>query len=531
MATLGIQSDAFNADQLNLVTAAAGLFGLLVETRRVGDFAGLAGMIVRGGATAAAMPPDDVPTLEIGPETEPVNAPGGKEVDFGQNVFLPSCLRGRQLLTPEANQIAWLARRGAEETLVAVAGKTIWALAQAVKTPRLRVATPLPGLKPDERLCQLLNGESFLRALPVYLFARAVAPGPRWEPPPLRACLVVDDPNLHWISYGRINYPLLAAFARAHRFHAAMAMVPLDTWWTHAGAAALFRNNADVVSLLVHGNNHKHFELADPALRHTADELALEALTRMEQFEQQAALPVDRVMAPPHGVCRPEMMAALARQGYEGMTTNRWSLWKHNPPSSLPADTGMRPADILDGGCPVVNRFRFRSEICRNEIVIAALLGQPVIPYGHHLDFANNMDAVRHTAEFLNGLGEVKWMRMADIFATNFEQHVAGGTLHLRPYARHVRVQLPDGVNAIHVEAPAGASASGGAITFRWRGAAGIEQRRANLGERIEVPAKVEIKVTISEAAPNRPSAGRPRRRPQLWLRRLAAELRDRLLS
>ena len=60
MATLGIQSDAFNADQLNLVTAAAGLFGLLVETRRVGDFAGLAGMIVRGGATAAAMPPDDV---------------------------------------------------------------------------------------------------------------------------------------------------------------------------------------------------------------------------------------------------------------------------------------------------------------------------------------------------------------------------------------------------------------------------------------------------------------------------------------
>ena len=155
--------------------------------------------------------------------------------------------------------------------------------------------------------------------------------------------------------------------------------------------------------MLAHCNNHSRYELAQPLDNGAQDALVAQSLARIQAFERKTHVRVDRVMAPPHGVCAPEMFSALRAGGYEGVTTNRWSLWLHNPPDQLSMDFGLRPATWL-GGLPVLSRFRFKSSICAGEFLMTALLGQPIIPYGHHHDFADDMTHVRNVIEMVNSL-------------------------------------------------------------------------------------------------------------------------------
>jgi len=182
---------------------------------------------------------------------------------------------------------------------------------------------------------------------------------------------------------------------------------------------------------LVHGNDHWHGELARPLRNGERDEIVLQSLKRIESLERRAGIHVDRVMAPPHGVCAPEMLDALRTGGYEGMTTNRWSLWKHNPPARLPASLGLQPADLLGGGLPVLNRFRFKSSISHGETIMAAVMRQPVIPYGHHQDFAGGLAHVQAAVEKVNSLGAVRWMSLREILETNFEHRIDRVTFYV----------------------------------------------------------------------------------------------------
>ena len=53
----------------------------------------------------------------------------------------------------------------------------------------------------------------------------------------LAAAFLVDDPNLHWTSYGHLSYPEIVRHANEHDYHVAMAMVPIDTGAAHPAAA------------------------------------------------------------------------------------------------------------------------------------------------------------------------------------------------------------------------------------------------------------------------------------------------------
>ena len=100
-----------------------------------------------------------------------------------------------------------------------------------------------------------------LAAVALIHFLRAVSAPAGWRPPPLRATMHFDDPNLRWRSYGFINYGELLEHADAHGYHVAMATIPLDAGRPSRAAAALFRERPDRLSLVFHGNDHVKGEL------------------------------------------------------------------------------------------------------------------------------------------------------------------------------------------------------------------------------------------------------------------------------
>ena len=454
----------------------------------------------------------------------------GDKISFSRSDAIPTILQGKTLLTHE---VTFSDRLRSLTTLdnVAIRGRgVIWKVAAHRKGKTFVVATPPPRLDREQRLSELLNGETFLHALPVWLFLKELANGTAWAAPPLRACLVVDDPNLHRPAYGHIDYGDLIEFAQSRPFHAAMATVPLDGWWTSPVAVRLFRENQVALSLLIHGNDHLHYELARPKSAEERFSLVSQSLTRTLAVERKTGLLVDRIMAPPHGVCPPEMINALLVHGYEGLTTNRWSLWNCYPPRSLPEDSGLRPADILGDGLPILSRFRFKSPICQNELLIAALFRQPIIPYGHHHDFSGGMVDVSTAVEAVNGLGPVDWMSMKRILETNFERRIEGETFRIRIFSRRVQGTMPPHTTHLQVELPASAARSNSTRIVEWAHEHSPHRILGEIEEPIPIPAGSAFEVRLVTPRPAYIDSGRAvRNRPSALMRRLVSEARDRL--
>ena len=129
------------------------------------------------------------------------------------------------------------------------------------------VALSPPELDDGLALRHFLNERQFLRLLPLIHFLREVTSDLRWRPPPLRACFIFDDPNLHRESYGFLAYGAMAAHARRHGYHAAIATIPFDGWYASPRAVRTFAANRDHLSLLVHGNDHVQALLSRALLR------------------------------------------------------------------------------------------------------------------------------------------------------------------------------------------------------------------------------------------------------------------------
>jgi len=445
-------------------------------------------------------------------------------IEFSAHLILPAFLRGRKIVLGKESGWQFLDDPKLGEVAASINGRPIWRIAGESSRVVWSVSTPPPRLSAGEHLSQFFNGETFLPLLPLYLFLRGLSPESRWQAPQLRACLVVDDPNLHARTYGHVDYQSLATLAREKKFHAAMATIPLDAWWTNSEAVRIFRENPRTLSLLVHGNDHLHGELARSCHNGERNALVLESLKRIESLEQRTAIRVDRVMAPPHGVCAPEMFAVLRAGGYEGMTTNRWSLWKHNPAAQLPACSGLHPADLL-GGLPVLNRFRFKSSICHGETVMAAVLRQPVIPYGHHQDFAGGMAHFHAAVDTVNSLGNVRWMSLREILETNFEHQIERDTFRVRMFSRRIKFTPPAGITAVQIESTRDA----GELPKKFELISPQGKTAIFIGEPAAIPTGAELEMREIAAAPESRLARPAYKSTFVRLRRLVLETRDRL--
>src|SRR5205807_4031864 len=114
-----------------------------------------------------------------------------------------------------------VAQKGAEPLWIhRSAGAAAWDL----------VAAELPQLAGGEYLFQYFEPANWASLFPLLQFLRELARESGWTPPPLRACFMFDDPNLHGRNYGYVRYPQLAEESRKHNYHASFATVPFDAW-------------------------------------------------------------------------------------------------------------------------------------------------------------------------------------------------------------------------------------------------------------------------------------------------------------
>jgi hypothetical protein len=393
---------------------------------------------------------------------------------------------------------------------------------------RLHVSRyPLAELGDGETLRDHLCPGRFMGLLPLLHFLASLLGESGWTLPAPRAAFVIDDPNLHWPSYGFLRYRELASHASRHGYHLAFATVPLDGWRVDARAAALVREHPRALSLLIHGNDHVARELARLSTDRQAEAAMAQALRRVAALERRSRLEVARVMAPPHGVCSEAALRAMFRLGFEAICISRPYPWRDGLPAPSPL-AGWHPAELVAGGIPVAPRQALSAP--REDLVFRALLGQPLILHGHHGDFADGLDLLEQAAADINDLGAVRWGTLDSVAGGAHATRALDGTLLVRMYGRRASVELPQGTETLRVLAQ---EPLGGAGWHDVRSGTGVAHMSfaEGIGLSAALPARGGATVEL-ELVPEHPldagQVGAPRRRVWALLRRALVEARDR---
>ncbi|HEU5252500.1 MAG TPA: hypothetical protein VFU16_04130 [Solirubrobacterales bacterium] len=520
---VGVHPGAELRRRQSLFAALAEAFpGVRFEGREAGERAGLAALIELGGEGEArsAAGAGLRALAALAPERDPGPAAA---VELAAGTSLDRRLHGQALPDRHLDGIPAPAPGEGAEVLARRAGAPVW-----VREGRLDlVAAVAAELCPGEPLRDRLGRERSLALLPLVELLRELTDEQAWSPPPLRAAFLLDDPNLHWPSYGFLSLPGLRRHAEEHGYHLALAMVPLDARVAHPGAARLLREGS-AISLCVHGNDHFGGELGRAREEGEALALAAQARRRIAAFERRTGVPVSPLMVPPHEECSEAMAAALARTGFAAISMTRPFPWLSPPPlhwlsagEESGALSGWEPADVAAGGMPVLLRHPFAdAHFSPAELALRAYLDQPLVLYGHHDDLAEGLDILAERSAAVNRLGPVRWGSLGAIAAANLRWRLEGDLLRLRPYSRRVTVEVPAGARHVVVEPPWDA---GGEVVEGPSGAVPV-------GEPFEVHTTGQLNLSLRRSDAVDPEAvPPPRRRPAAIARRLAGETRDRL--
>jgi hypothetical protein len=517
---VGIAPSRERRARARLLDALEALYPVRFEAREPDDVRGLDALITVGAARSPSHP---LPTLvATGGELAPTTP---RPVLLGDDAGLERPLRAARLHDGATGPLPAQEVDEGGAVLATVNGQPAW-----IGRGDTRVVAAFPDeLAAGELLRERLLPGRCLALLALMHFLRGLTAARDWRPPPLRAAIVLDDPNLHWPTYGHLRYRELLEHAARHRYHLGVAMIPLDAWLVHPGAARLFREGADRLSVLIHGNDHDGGELGRVSSVADGQRLAAHALRRIERFERRSGVSVSRVMVPPHERITDHALRGLAACGFEAVSTARPFPWMESQASWLvhPDDAdplaACTPAFPSFGGLPNILRLDFGHP--REELVLRAFLGQPLVVYGHHDDLADGLDVLTEVADQVNALGDVQWGALEQIVRGAAQTRVEGATLHVRPLARRVAIDVPDGVEELRlVPGPCAA----GARELRW-GPPGAPPSIAPANAELQAPVDVAgtYEIELVHAPRQSPAANRPRLRP--LARRIATEGRDRL--
>lgn len=444
-------------------------------------------------------------------------------VRFSDDAAVPFPFRGRSLSCKVGNQPEPLKLTAGDKVLLTGEQGVLWSQSEVAGTTIFRSALTLPEIPHHGNLHDVLNGDRFLEMLPLLHFLRRLTGHHDWQRPPLRAQFMFDDPNLHWPTYGLVDYKELAARANRENYHVSFATVPLDAWLTNERAAALFREQPKRLSLCIHGNDHTKRELGQSYRPAQRVALLQQAIRRIEKLERRAGVPVSRVMVPPHGACAHEMLEDIPGCGFESACISHGSLRSHNRQRSWAASLGYQPVSAV-AGCPVLPRWGFVGTT-ENTILLAAYLDQALVLRGHHQDLKDGVELLDEFARVTNSLGNVNWTNMAEISRQSFYSIFDKGTLRVRAWANRILLVKPEGLQEfIAEEAPGIDSAS-----WRLVSAKGF-QTDIQLGAKIPLPSIPEG-LLVFERVPISPNHS-PEKRPipaTAFARRLLTEGRDRL--
>jgi len=294
--------------------------------------------------------------------------------------------------------------------------------------------------------------EQVLQLIVLIDFVREVTGDSQWTHPGPSASVIFDDPNLHGMRYGFLDYlELLESMGRNH-YHVAVATIPLDTWYVSQRVAAFFREHTREYSFLYHGNDHVSNELARDWTRTERTGLVDQALRRIARFEAGARIEVEKVMVAPHGACSDEMLRELANHDFDGACISWGSLNHHNRGQSWAGELGLKNTEIIHE-LPVLPRMSFEGAD-EKSIRLAMFLHQPIILRGHHGDLRKGLGAMEEKIRMVNALAHPRWDSIGRILKSNYRTRARNGRLEVRPYARSVEVEVPAGCSSVVVDNP-----------------------------------------------------------------------------
>jgi hypothetical protein len=429
-------------------------FPVRFETKSADDLQSLDGVVYLGKRPRGNDGVSALPSLTYFGGQNDESATTGTIV-FGQDAAVHRVLRARSVEQRLSCRPEPLELDGSEVVLATSSGRPFWTMRQTAAGRMDVTAVRVPVVDDKSSFFEYFNGNDFVNLLPLVDLVRRVTGEDQWIQPPLRASFMFDDPNLHSTSYGFINFPVLAQHAAKWNYHVSFATIPLDRWFSSRRAAQLFVEQKSRISFLVHGNDHVKKELAAFASDEQAILSLAQALRRIARLEETTKVPVSRVMAAPFGACVEGTISVMARLGFEAACISSGSLLDYNAKCKWSASLGLRMAEIIEG-LPVFPRFRLNLQ-AKNVILLAAYLGQPLVPLGHHQDVADGLDLMGELAQFINSLGQVRWGDMTSIARSNFLVRHEGDVLRVRPYSRRFQVAVPAGMSGISVEPSAGA--------------------------------------------------------------------------
>jgi hypothetical protein len=521
-ARVAISPPAALAERPRLFGALSAVLGVSFEGRDRDKTSGVDAVLSFTGPGSRAEDRPGPPLLVL--REGATGAPSRAEVVLARSTRLDRRLRGARI--HESAAVLGPAAPGRAEVLASSDGVPLWTARQpGAGEPETALAPP--ELDAGEPLFGALRPGRFIALLPLVHFLRRTVAGAGWTAPPLRSTFLFDDPNLHWPSYGFVDYDDLARRARAGGYHASMAMVPADGRVVHPRAARTFRENPSALSLVMHGNDHLRQELARPRSAAAADALFAQALRRVAAFERRSGIGVGRLMVPPHGACSRESLERMLPFDVEAVCLSRTHPWLDDPPPDEPW-SGWAAADFVAGGMPVIPRIPI--DQVDEEVPLRAFLDHPLVLYGHHDDLSGGPELLDRIAERVDGLGDVRWCSPARIARSNYVSRVDGPLLEVRPLSRRVTVEVPEGAEAVRLVVPREGVDSERAVVR-----CGTESRRLEPAGRLlatepfPIDAGGLVEIAFSDRRPTDPS-GVPAPPRRLWplARRTLTQCRDR---
>jgi len=443
---------------------------------------------------------------------------------FSDSVLAPWSFRNRTVDNILGNTYGPVDSHARFKAVTSIESVCTWAIGKVDDHVHYEVGTMLPAIPEGGPLFKWFNGGCFIELLPLIDFLRHITGISAYSRPRPAACIMFDDPNLHSTKYGFIDFGELARHARGHNYHAAFATVPLDLYYADRDALGLFRSAPERLSLLIHGNNHVANELGNDYNDEKRPAIILQALSRVERFEKRYGLPISRVMAAPHGVCTESMFKDMARCGLESGCVSFGSLFKTNRGKAWVNSMGSRPSTDI-AGCPVLNRIALNNP---NAALLAAYLGQPIIPNGHGADLKDGLDMLGDIAGAVNSLGDIQWGSMQDMSRSGYLVKTEGETLHVRSMSRRIDVKVPVGIRSIRLETSEflyGHGTPGPRCTVN-------SQAFRDMGADLTIPVDPgdDVSIALPHGHPvERSQVALPRTPVRAILRRLATEAKDRL--
>jgi len=248
--------------------------------------------------------------------------------------------------------------------------------------------------------------------VPFIIFLKKAYGKKCWHNNTVQANLTLDDP---WLvePYGNLSYVSLLNEMETANFHTSIAFIPWNYDRSKQEVVDLFLKHPGRYSIVVHGNNHDHYEFREEVPLQEQEDDIRQAISRMKAFNRLTYIPYEMIMVFPHGISPKKTISILKKFNFIA------SVNAQTTPLGCPES-----GDVLDVLTPAILKYysfpllkRHPPDIHKSIIDLNLFLEKPLLFYTHQDYFSLGIHAFNGVAEYVNrkSLRGVEWTSLGEI--------------------------------------------------------------------------------------------------------------------